>query len=133
MAADILAQRLSENADIAELVTGIRPVNASGKDRRPFLVYETTTWSAMLALNCETGVFMGTVRFYVASDSHAQCSQVAELVKTDLNGARGDENSDYRITYCRLNEEEDIAQEIDEREKPYYVKALDFEVRARRI
>jgi hypothetical protein len=131
MIQDIAASVLSQDVEIAALVTGIRPVNASINDRKPYITYELVDWSSVLGLNCHTGYYEGTIRIYVVSSTHLECSALSEMVKTDLDGIRA-EDTDYIMTMCRLIDEEDLGQQLDEREKPFYVKAIDFSVRGKK-
>jgi len=130
--ADIVAAALEDDDAINAAVSGIRPVNAGISDDRPFILYESKGIGAVAALNCVTNNYSGQIVIHVVADKHEQCQSICEDVKTVLNGLVRSDGT-YKLCYCMLVDEDDIDQEIDESEKPFYVRALTFDVRGRKL
>lgn len=131
MIADVMATHLGQNVTLAARLSGIRPINAAMTDSYPHIIYKTVQWTSILALNKDTGWFDGKIRFHIVATTEAECQELSEIVKRELNALRIDATP-YSLEYCRIDEEEDIEQGIDEAQKPIYVKAVDFIVRSKR-
>lgn len=129
MPAKTLATALGANTQIAAIVKAIRPVNSSATDERPYIVYERKGIQSIPMLNCKIGAVSGFVNLYICTDTEAQATEIGELVNDTIDCEQVT-GTEWKITYCALEEKEDVDQQIDEREKPFYVLAMTYRINA---
>lgn len=131
--ADIIGEWLYSDPDIAAIAKAVRPINLGATDKRPCIVYETVSINQLVCLNQKSGAYEATIRFHIIADLYNTVATLSDLVRESIHGESIDETDGYIINAIIYNDENDIAQEIDEQQKPFYVKALDFNVMANKV
>lgn len=128
----MIAEMMAEHvADQMPELKAVRPVSAGLHPEFPHAVYETVDMRNKRYLNCVSKQYEGTIRYYAVGQSYQQCSDAAERLK-DILLAYSETGDTYRVRRCDLTDEGDVGQEEKDRVK-FYVKSLDFDVRALKL
>jgi hypothetical protein len=132
MIADELATHIGSDATIAAEITGIRSIVKGLDDDYPYIVHETVNMRNIEWLSCASSLYEGVIRFSVVTLTQGEARDIAELVKDYMQANPTYAGDEYTIRRSRMEDEEDVAQALDGDEKPYFVKTLDYFVRAKK-
>jgi hypothetical protein len=121
------------DAKVGSSVSCIRPLHKSLTDKWPYVIYETVSQQPVLSVNRSPSTFEAVIRFYFCTLTHNESSLLAASTITEICALGKYRGIAWDMKRILLDDQADVAQQLDQNEKPFYVKSIDFFVRARRI